>query len=490
MNHPAPRIFEQGDVNRYWQTAHSLLDMTFVAWSGLLALLAIAICSFYSWPIVFPLSALAIACCLGLGHVTYLFQRAERRSLVPGMNLACANVTIGIAIALWVVIEIVAIGVAGLSAERAGICLLLIALALWTGWGERWVAVTLASPTIPMIVVSLFPQGPERTFNWYTNLPGYGHTLIGVSLMFAASAILLRYWILASCEYSVNRFRKIDQLLQSKKSILDRQQSLGEFRSQAKQPNQHTSTSTKVSTSLLTRLQEILYCKSYLSRRGQWLTLCAAAFIVLFFVSLRGNPEVSAAFSFLSAMLLTLIPTALFSVQLSQSFSRLWVMGIADSRTETAAKLLLLSAKRTATTYLLMIAILMVQVSWDSLAIAKMLFVLTVGLAVSGLVLWVTSKCYAYWSHATMVPQLVVTVMFVAGILFLMPLSIAISPRIERLIEALNIATSLIGIGTTTAIVWFFCITDSAKSLGNTATLGQHEASPLHLTLLDIDSLE
>ena len=79
----------------------------------------------------------AMACAMGLGHMTCLYQNSERRRLVPWMNSTCAAVAIAITFGLWLLSVAMNTYQYGMVPEGIGGSLLFIGFGLWVGWGER-----------------------------------------------------------------------------------------------------------------------------------------------------------------------------------------------------------------------------------------------------------------------------------------------------------------------------------------------------------------
>ena len=457
--------------NRYYLTARSLMPDTALAVVGMFAFFLITMFAFVFWNAPPFLTMFGLSCALGLGHMTCLFQTSERRRLVPGMNETCAAVAITITVAMWLFNVVMIVCQYGYVPEACGGTLLAIACGLWIGWGERRIYHAFVLLFIALFVLIATPDGPLHVYNFYRSLSTGHRSLVGLGIGLTGVGVLWRFWTLATLRIGPATFkqkRDIYSFLTTPRALPEisnaREASSGFVEESAAAPK-------RTSNSLATRLVWLIYGRAYFKKFHYVLVLLGFALIASMLLSARGHIEATAAFLLLATLAIFLIPLTLFLVRVPQAFARLWITGIADSRSETARQIMKLTALRTVPVFVIGFAMLSLQIPLTLNWYATVLIMLLSGVGISGATIWIVARRYAFWSSH----RALATVCFTAvlgALVVLLPFASHLIPKLHEIVVSFGVLPVLLGVSLVTALIWAGCIFDGAKALGE-ARLGE-----------------
>lgn len=454
--------------NRIFLTAQSLMPGSAFMVCAISIAFVVSMVAFFVFKFPSLFSVFVIACGMGLGHMTAIYQRSERRRLVPGMNETCAAIAMASTVALWLANAAMIMSVYGWIPEAYGITLLLAAFSLWLGWGERRIYHVLFYLFLVLFVLIVVPDGPTRVYEVYIGLSMASRNLLAVAIGLAGCSAYWRFWTLTSSKIDPSAFKQQKDIF----SFLSISQADREFSDSAKGSN----ASAVIPNSLSTRLQWMLYGRVYWNRLYILWGLFSAGFILIACISARGHIEGTAAFTIIAAIILIIMPTTMFLIRVPQTFRRLWMAGIADDRSKTARQILQHTAWRSFSFSGVLYALLLIQAPFTLDWLVTILFVLLVSLSVSGIGLWVAAKWYVFWSNKTIVVFLAYVFIAVSLLGLLTPFSMELVLELNRTLVSFGLANSLLGIGSITALIWFGCVYDSSISLGNAERLMECEA--------------
>ena len=454
---------------RVYYTAKSLMPgSTFMVCAIAFSTLASLVAAFV-FQVPFLFSALTMACSMGLGHMTALYQNSERRGLVPGMNETCAAVAIGFTMLLWLINSAVIWPSIEWVPEAYGITFSIICFALWLGWGERRIFHFLFCLFVGLFVLIATPDGPSRLYNFYSELSIGSRSLVAIVFGLGGVCMIWRFWMLTTSGVSPIIFKQKKDLISFLTGSQEQNEdaALGEKSSPAILP-----------TSLFTRLQWLLYGRVYWNRFYYGWGLLSVGLILSILVWARGHVEATAGFAMVASLVLMLIPMFGFLVRLPQVFRRLWISGLADDRAKTARIILKLTIWRTLVASIIVFALLLIQAPFTADWYVTILFMMLSGLSLSGIALWVTAKWYVFLSTKASF----LTLLFIgiaASFFALAPVSIELILELNKVLQSFGLAYSLIGIGALTSLIWTVCVYDASNSLGHAMRLMECEASTI-----------
>ncbi len=451
---------------RIYRTARSLMpDTPFIITATIVALL-LAISASTSWGLPFFFTMFALACSMGLGHMTCLYQKSERRRLVPGMNETCASVAIAISAGLWLLNAAMIVFVYGTFPEAIGGALFVIAFSPWIGWGEGRVFHAFGLLFLVLFAVIATPAGPARIYGFYRELSLDSRNWIGTGIGLSAVPLLWRFGTLATLKIDPVSFKQKDGII----SFLMLQQSKSE------EVRQDSNERVDMSVRLYTRIRWMVLGKNY-SKTIQFWGLTMALMVASVMFAARGKIAATAGFTcFASLMLAVAIPMS-FLARVPQSFGRLWITGVSESRADTAAQLLKLTAFRMIPSFMLPFVLLLFQIPFEIEWWLTVLFVLVSGLLLAGVLLWIFARWYVFFSDMRTFAILGGTALAAVAFLILIPFAPTLLPKFHESLGEFGRIPALLMVVSLAAIIWTGCIYDGAKSLGSSVRLMECESN-------------
>ncbi len=467
--------------NRIYLTARSLLQptTTFIGWaiggSFLFSLIAV-----FAYGMSFMFSIFAMACCLGLGHMTALFQKSERRRLVPGMNETCAAVAIAATMAFWLVNCVLILYTHGWIPEAYGLSLFLICYGTWMGWGERRIFHFLVFLFFVILAVIVVPKGPERIYEFYKGLSISPRTMVAAGIGLGGLCMLWRFWTLATLKINPAEFKQKKDLFSFlTDSQVDQQRSISPAseRDGGSSSVKGAVAPAKLPASFATRMQWMLYGRVYWNGFYYFWGLVSVGILLSVLILARGEIEATVGFTIFACILLAL-SSGMALVRLPQAFRRIWLSGLSENRSQTARHVLKLAARRVFTFAAIVFALLLIQAPMTADWYVTILFMLLVATSLSGIGLWIATKWYAFWSDKMMVVLLAI-VCIAAALVSLTPFAFEWIVKLNEAISSFGMAYSLAAIGLVTVLIWAGCLFDGANSLGKASELMECEVSQL-----------
>ena len=468
-------------MNRYVLTAKSLaIPESWILRIGMIIGILIAII-FLACGTEFGFSGIAALCMTGVAHNTYLFSRSERRRTVPGMNETAAEVAIWIAIGLSLVAATLTIILHGFALDFIALSFLMIAIGMWLGWGERLVFWLLSifvgltflfllalenSFALQNFVYRLLPQLLEGEWTILRNV--FGAVLGGCGFW-----TLKRFWKLAASEEHTEPKPRLHDLIEQQIATFSTASPAIEGEAASTAP------SVNASRYALARLGHLLYGKSVLTRKGYLLVSCAAILVLAVMIFSRGNQVAMLPTQFIASIIIVMVPFVAFSVRVPQSFSRAWIMGIAENRTTTARQLLLLVVKRSLPAFAVITTALAIQSGTSLTNLIAMLFGVLAAIGCSGILLWSLARRYPFWSRQS---DVTIMIAMILATLVLGGLGIFVAAFDRTLLREYQnhsgnilayIATpQSLAICTLAVLgIWVWCTYDASKGLGRAIRL-------------------
>jgi len=213
-------------MNQVLYTANSLVrvDSLIIRIGLAVGLLSAILLAVYGFTIGFSVLAAIIA--MAIAHRAYLLKRSERRLMVPGLNDTTANVSIAIAVFMWLAIAFLILGLNGFALERIAFSLLLIAFATWFGWGERLVFAILFTLVVILLLMGFclefMPASQAMVFEFLrmavTEDLQYARNFFSIPLATASFWALYRYRMLAVADCATGSEKRLDYLIEQKMS--------------------------------------------------------------------------------------------------------------------------------------------------------------------------------------------------------------------------------------------------------------------------------
>lgn len=470
-------------MNRYILTAKSLaLPESSILQIGMIIGIVIAIfMAFAGMDFVF--SALAAVFATGIAHNAYLLSRSERRRTVPGMNKAAAAVSICLVFIMTLITTVLTFCLHGFSLDLLALSFTTIAFALWFGWGERLIFWILA---ILIVIFGLFsawitiwPSAPEALSRIIDRLSdgslSVQRNLFGLVVGVIGCWALKRFWKLSTTENPLDSAPRLHEFMEEQVATILELSPASESETTASA----TQSVTRVSRSAIGRLRRILYGKAVLTNKGYVFSIVAATIVLAVMIVSRGNDEATGTFQLFATLIISVVPLVAFAIRVPQSFSRVWIMGVAENRDRTARKLLLIVVRRSLPWFALIVIAMAIQSSTSSTILMATLFAMVSAIGVSGILLWIAVRWYPFWAR-----QSDVTIMIGMILMILALFGFASwAAYYDRLIvhEYKNSASGFLayfGIVKCFSIcvlvvigIWTWCVYDAAKGLGRAIRL-------------------
>ena len=466
-------------MNQLLYTANSLVrvDSLIIRIGLVVGLLTAIFLAAFNSTIGFIVLAAVIA--MGIAHRAYLLKSSERRLMVPGLNETTANVSIAIALLMWLVIAFLILTLHGFAFDRIAISLLLIAFATWFGWGERLVFVILF-----ILVIVLLLTGMSAPFLPYYQALVYEFFRVAVTEDFqgvrnwlsipvsiAGCWAMYRYWRLAVADCATGSEKRLDYLIAQNLSTVFGFSTAGNIIDS----DVDETPDGEIPKNRADRLARLLYGRTNITRLGYLWLFGFAGIAIGAMLYCRGNDEATAALNFFGGMLIFVVPLSLLSHRLPHAFRCAWILGISKDRVVTARRILLIIARKSIVFFAVVFFFLAVQsaVSLTHLSSALFLFLVLVGL--SGCLLWVAARWYVFWSRRSGIGILIGGILFTFFLLGLATLSVLevipvlgeIPELTREMMLSVGAAPCLAGIALLAATIWFWCIYDAPRSLGN-----------------------
>ena len=468
-------------MSRYELTAKSLAvpDSPIIR-IGFFAGLAVSLLFVY-FGTEFGFSVLAALIATGMAHNAYLLSRSERRRMVPGINRVAAQVSLWIAIGMWMQTAVLTLALHGVALDLMALSFVMIAIGLWFGWGDRlifWILAILTgivlllcawisySQVAQQFIWQLIEQLSQGMWSWHRNV-------FAVFMLAIGSYAVSRYWRLATSEAEFNSDHRIHDILQAPTRALK------ESKNQTVRSISKKTETWATEDSALTRLQDILYGRVLLSRGGLLWTGLAATIVFASMVYSRGDDDAAGAFQFFGMLIIIMVPIAVFVTRVPGNFSRIWIMGTGQSRTTTAMQMLIISVKRSLPWFMIVTSALAIQSSTSLSNFAATLFTTLAVIGMSGVSFWLVAKWYHFWAKQS---EVTILIMIVGSILFLFALAIlaasqnsnvvfGIQSAARELLDRQGILPCLLISVIAVAGIWAVCLYDAAKGLGQASRL-------------------
>ena len=476
-------------MNRYVLMAKSLsIPDSWILRTGFLLGIVISILFLIQLNTELGFTMVAAMSAMGIGHIAYLFSRSERRMTVPGMNETAAEVSIYLALALAVAMACLTIALHGLALDLIGISFVLIAFGLWFGWGERLIFMILAAIVFLFFIccslVTYFEPAQEIVYPIISQLIKgewiLQRNLFGLFLGGVGCWALIRFWKVAAVTGELDQEKRFHDLWVQQVTSLMITVSVGENEGGENEGGENESPSKKslisseeLSGRYLSRLQHLLYGKMSVSRFGFYLVVFAAAVVFAIMIYNRHDEAAWIAMQFFASVFLVVIPLVLFAARVPQTFSRLWVMGVAENRTSTARKILLIVLKRSLPWFAFVALALAVQSSTSWLNLTAMVYVLLAAIGFSGIALWVAARWYPFWARQSDFSIMIGLILMSLIVVGIATMTAAFDRWLFEEVTALRARVGHLGSIESMAIgifvvvcIWSLCIFDAAKGLG------------------------
>ena len=500
-------------MNRYVLTAKSLITNS---WLVRIVLLLFAVVSLW---MAFMGEAICVVILFtvllaGTGYTARVYLQSERRRLVPGMNETCAAVSIAFLIVSWIVCSALIVGVHGFSPEAIGGCLCGLAFALWVGCFETAAGPFLFLPYfIPLVAVS-FKDTSQKLFEAYKALPQSVHVAAGLLLLALGIAIAARFWFIITSKYSpltqqhsnntkglgtntkigLGVIAAIVMLLPgiSLLSHFGIQRTPGEWVQVLATSGLHTLIAFAICGLLyviwrgliqyftpagksLTDLGDFLFGMSNVNVWKILPGMIAGVFFIAFittqvFEGSQGDKEIHAKIGF-GLLVPPFIVTSFLFYGMPKMFSRLWLTGVSDNRTNTAKVLLLtLLARALPITLLTVATILSISMS-TTVGPIPTLIVAILSVMFGSVYLWAIVKLYPF--IARHFGFFVLAQLLIAGVLTVSFISNAheLILNVSQMAETVGPWIAATGVVTLATLTTALCVWDASRSMGTSGTM-------------------
>ena len=452
---------------RIFRTAQSLMPQTLFTAAYMLVAFVLSMSSFFWTGFSFLPVMFAMGCALGLGHMTCLYQKSERRRLVPGMNETCAATAIAFTVALWLFNVVLIVAVCDPIPEAIGGTFLLIVFCLWIGWGERRIFYVFGFAFLALFVVIAIPNGPTLIYEFYKDLSLVSRNLVGVAVGVAAVALLWRFWVLSTSKIGPVSFKQQDRIFAFVAPYSPDRDELLEDSSDKP---------AVIPWRLSTRIHWLTLGRYYSKKHHYFWGVVVLVMLISLLWGMRGDIEATSVFSCIVTLILAVVIPASFLTRVPQAFGRLWVTGVSDSRSGTAGHLMKLALWRMITVFTLSFLLLLLQVpvSWDWCL--TLLTVLLCGVVFAGILLWPVARWYVFFSNNRTFALIALVLFALAAFFILIPSSVTLIPGLHDSLGQFGRLPGLLVVLTVAAIIWIGCIHDCAKSLGESTRLLECES--------------
>jgi hypothetical protein len=485
-------------------------------------LFAIISIEFLRWSIPLP-AVLFLGCGLtGIAYTTRKYLASERRRLVPRMNEVCAQVAmLAMLIACLLSIALM-VSCYNMMPEIVGGCILAMAFALWIGCIEKAaVPALILCYAIPLTIAS-FRDQIEPIFEAYPGLPVGVRLAVGFLLALVGFALLARFWYITTSKYSplvyqASKTESIGKASRARWSYVTivsvigaallvfaighgavlpplREATYEHLIQSAKDVAVAVTSSLAICFGMYFVWQQLLKrlfpSKQKMSDVGSLLygvvawqawrsiaTIYALAIFVGLFLArmyIAPVPGVSEAGPDLIVCGLTMLPFVGATLMLHgfrSLFSRLWIFGASESRSQTAMAILLLVASRSLIFSMLLLPFLLSLGMFSSLGFAPTLLIAIVLIGVGAIPVLVVAKSYPFLvKHESFT---VVTMLGLGGAVMMLAISKSrfVIEQVSELIATVGaIQCLLIALIATTA-VWWVCLNVAAKILGDSTSV-------------------
>ncbi len=507
-------------MNQFLLTARSLCTDSKLVWFAMF-LFAIISIGFLRWSIPLP-AVLFLGCGLtGIAYTTRKYFASQRRRLVPGMNEVCAKVAmLAMLIACLLSIALM-IGCYGWMPEVIGGCFLAMAFALWIGCLEKAaVPVLILCYAIPLTMAS-FKDQVEPIIETYPGLSTGVRWAIGCLLALVGFALLARFWFITTSKYSPlvyqapkaqltgaasrSRWSSLSTASVVSAALLVFAICYGAVLLPLKEATfENLIQSSKDVAVAATLSLAICFCmyfvwqqmlkllfpsKQKMSDVGSllygvvawqaWRTIAKiyvlAIVVGLFLARMYIAPasEASDAGPDIVAglMMLSFVAAMLMLHGFPALFSRLWIFGASENRSQTAMIILLLVASRSLMFSMLSLPFLLSLGAFSSLGFAPTLLIAVVLIGVGTVPVLIIAKCYPFLAKHESFTVVAMLATGGAAMIFAISNSRLMVEKASELIATVGSIPCLLIAFIATTIVWWACLKVAAKMLGESSSL-------------------
>ena len=508
-------------MNQFMLTARSLCTYSKLVWFAMF-LFAIISIGFLRWSIPLP-AVVFLGCGLtGIGYTTRKYLVSQRRRLVPGMNEVCAQV----AILAMLIASLLSIGLTtccvGFAPEFVGGCIFAMAFALWVGCIEKAaVPVLILFYAIPLTMASF--RGQVRYFyEAYQELPTAIHVTTGFLFAVVGFAVLARFWYITTSKYSPLVYQdsqedSIGNATQARWSFLTivsvlsaallvftvgynvvlpplKEATLERLIQSSKDVAVAATFSLAICFCMYFVWQQLLRqlfpARQKMSDVGSLLygvvawqawrtiaTIYALVIVVGLFLArmyIAPSPVENEAGPDMIVAGLTLLPFVSAMLMLHgfpALFSRLWVFGASENRSQTAMVILLLVASRSLIFSMLMLPFLLSLGMFSSSGFAPTLLISIVLIGVGAIPVLVVARCYPFLVKHESFTVVMMLATGGAAMLFAISNSRFVIEKVSELIATVGSIQCLLIAFVGTTAVWWACLNIAAKTLGESSSV-------------------
>jgi hypothetical protein len=478
---------------------------------------SVIVCVMFLWAqMPFPTFVFLACGMAGLGYTARLYSVSERRRLSPGMNETCARVCVFAVVAAWIFGVGLLTGFYGFQPEAMGGFLLALGFGLWVGCMEKAaIPALILVYALPFTLISLHDE-LRPLADAYPKWHPLIHVLAGVAMAAAGLALVVRFIFLTTSRYSPFVFQTVAAAKRRKPQLgipfgiavsfglLVYGLIYGVFLPPMQEKNLEywLRSSVEVCFNLLVAAAVcgVLYwCWSYLIRRalpsrhsmkqvnellhgkmnwGGWrvfawivgLLFVANMLFTRTFDSMATDKSIHEKIGF-GIVLLPFMAGTLALSGFSVPFQRLWIVGASEKREQTA-RIILLSVAFRSLTFVMLTSLFLVTLGMSSTAgMLPTLFVCTVAIGISAVLVWVIAKWYPFWMRHESFTVIAILVLGGACLLYSIPNAAQAMAQVEHFLEKTGGVPMVVAVVIVSTFVWCLCIVDAARSLGNSIRL-------------------
>lgn len=500
-------------MNRYVLTAQSLITKSWMVRIAILAFLTVSL--FIGWQgqaismVIFFAGLLA-----GTGFTARSYLQSERRRLVPGMNEACASVSIALLFVSWIICTLLIGYLHSFRPEAIGGCFCGLAFSLWIGCFEKAAFPAILLPYfLPMVAVA-YRNKSEKLFDLYATQTHFVHVAAGTFLFAIGIGIVARFWFIITSKYSpfVYRRPKINKALSPRfimgivvaaaivltPPVISILSHFGEQRSFAGwlQASGICGLHMLISFAIcgllyvfwsgilqyfspsdrsLTDVGSFLFGVSGFNKWQKMPWIIAGVFLISFaatrvFEGSQDDQLIHSKIGF--GLLIPALTANTFTMnRMPKQFSKLWLTGASENRNETATILLLTILARALPTALLMMAVVLTMSMSTTVGAFPTLVVSILSFTFGSVSMWGLTKIYPFAVRHAGFFIIASLALFYCLTVFMISIANDLILNVSLMIDVAGPWIVVLGAVTLTTAISMLCVWDAVRSMSSSSKL-------------------